>query len=113
MEVFIPRWHPAPLNQLLGHWAAAAKKKKQDRKMVFSCFHGLPKATGKRQVSLHIVLKKGQRACDPDAYQKSTGDALVHAGMLTDDNRQGVEWLPIEFSRDPDNWGTRIILTDV
>jgi hypothetical protein len=58
---------------------------------------GVPKATGRRHVSLHIVLKKGQRAGDLDSYFKSLRAALVHAGMLVDDNRQGVELAPVAF----------------
>ena len=38
---------------------------------------GIPRATGRRRVSLHIVLAPRQRAGDPDAFWKSTLDALV------------------------------------
>ena len=75
------------------------------------CDH-LPTAQGKRRVSLHIILKKGQRAADPDAYAKSVGDALVAAYMLVDDNRQHVEWAPVTFAR-AINWGTQITLEDI
>jgi Holliday junction resolvase RusA-like endonuclease len=110
----IPRWHPAPLNKLMkGHWSNGHHLKKVDRAMVAAYASGVPKAEGRRRVSLHIILDKGQRACDPDSYQKSLNDALVHAGMLVDDNRQHVELAPVTFSRDPAAWGTRIMLEDL
>lgn len=115
--ICIPRWHPTPLNKLMRHWRAAARLKKIDREMVFIYAfrregpHATP-AKGKRRVSLTIILGPKQRAADPDAYQKSLGDALVHAGLLTDDNRQGVEWAPTEFRRGPE-FGTEITLADL
>jgi Holliday junction resolvase RusA-like endonuclease len=109
----IPRWHPAPLNKLLGHWRTAHQFKKNDRSVITAYACRTPKAQGKRRVSLHIILDKGQRASDPDSYFKSLCDALVHAGMLVDDNRQHVELAPVTFSRDPATWGTRISLEDL
>jgi Holliday junction resolvase RusA-like endonuclease len=110
----IPRWHPAPLNKLMkGHWANGHQLKKVDRAMVAAYVSGVPKATGKRRVSLHIILDKGQRACDPDSYQKSLNDALGRAGMLVDDNRQHVELAPVTFLRDPKAWGSVIQLEDL
>ena len=73
----------------------------------------VPKAAGRRRVSLHIILDKGQRGADPDAYQKSSLDALVHAGMLVNDNRHYVEIAPVTFSRDSTGWGTIIRLEDL
>lgn len=98
----IPNWHPTPINKLLNnHWAKAAILKREDCKMIGAYAHKrkIPKALGKRSVGLHITLGKGQRACDPDAYWKTTLDALVRLGYLTDDNRQGVELMPVEFKR--------------
>jgi Holliday junction resolvase RusA-like endonuclease len=109
----IPRWHPASLNKLMkGHWSNGHWLKKVDRAMVAAYATGVPKAEGKRRVSLHIVLDKGQRAPDPDAYQKSCLDALVHAGVLVDDNRQYSEIAPVTFSRNPKGWGTIITLEE-
>lgn len=114
IRVFIPKWHPSPINKLINcHWGAASRRKKFDREVVHWQFVGKPKATGKRRLTLHIILDKGQRACDPDAYHKSLLDALVHAGQLTDDNRQGVELMPVKFSRDPEEWGTLVTLQDM
>jgi hypothetical protein len=110
----IHRWHPAPLNKLMeGHWSNGHRLKKTDRAMVAAYAGGIPKAGGRHRVSLHIILDKGQRAAPPDAYQKSCLDALVHAGMLIDDNRQHCELAPVTFSRDWKNWGTHITLLDL
>jgi Holliday junction resolvase RusA-like endonuclease len=113
-EIYIPRWHPVTVNQLLrGKWTAH-RLKKADREMVWAYAQGHPKATGKRRVVLTIILKPGQRGADPDAFFKSLADALVQAGLLTDDNRQGVELAPVAYERGTaTDWGTRIRLTDL
>lgn len=96
------------------HWAKAARMKKRDREIIGYSFLGKPKATGKRRVSLKIILKPGARGGDPDCWAKSVGDSLVHAGMLTDDNRQGVEWSPVTYERGTHfRWGTVISLEDI
>lgn len=38
---------------------------------------------------------------------------LTSCEMLLDDNRASVEIGDATYSRDPANWGTRIILTDL
>lgn len=113
-RIKIDGWQPTPLNQLLnGHWAVAAKKKRADRDSVaIGCIQaGLPPATGKRRVSLQIVLGPRQRSCDPDAYWKSLLDALVWCKALVDDRRQCVELEPVRFGRGP-VMGCVITLTD-
>jgi hypothetical protein len=97
--ITIPNWHPAKLNALRGHWTIAYRLKKVDREIVAWACRGVPAAKGKRRLTLTIVLEKGQRGGDPDAYHKSCNDALVACDMLTDDNRQGVELMPILFTR--------------
>lgn len=101
-EVTIPHWHPTLLNKLLtSHWAAAARMKQGDMQMIGVYLYQakVPKATGKRRVQIEIVLGKGQRAGDPDAYYKTTLDALKRLGHLKDDNRQWLELVPVKFSR--------------
>ena len=90
-SIHIPDWHPATLNKLMRNRWASAKLKKSDREIIAHYFRNVPKAKGKRFVHFTITLRKGQRAADPDAYYKSLLDSLVHAKMLMDDNRQGVE----------------------
>lgn len=98
--ITIPNWHPTPLNKLIGgHWGSASKRKKADRNIITCYTHHLPKAHGKRRVTLTITLGKGQRGCDPDAYWKSLLDALVHAGQLVDDSPKWVELAPVIFNR--------------
>jgi len=92
--------------------AEAHKLKKFDREIIWACGNRIPKATSKRHVDVTIVLRKGQRALDPDNYLKSLNDSLVNVGLLKDDNRQWLSASPIGFDRMAD-WGTRIRLTDI
>lgn len=98
----IPNWQPTRTNTLMNcHWATRARFKRNDAALVTVASHeaGIPVATGKRRVGLHLTLGPRQRAADPDAYWKSLLDALVHAGLLVDDNRQNVELSPVTFGR--------------
>ncbi len=111
----IPGWHPARLNELMHcHFATRAKRKRIDRDMVagYALLNGTTKAEGKRRVFLHLTLAPKQRAGDPDAYWKSLLDALVHAGLLTDDNRQGCEIESVTFARG-EKRKTATILEDI
>jgi hypothetical protein len=58
---------------------------------------GVPRATGKRRVTIRIILGARRRGADPDAFFKASGDALKAAGMLVDDSRKWVEWAPTEY----------------
>jgi hypothetical protein len=58
-QLVIPGWHPVRLNQLLHvHFHKAARMKKADRELVgwYARQARIPPATGKRRVSLRIVL---------------------------------------------------------
>jgi hypothetical protein len=107
----IEGWHPARLNELLGNWQRRARLKKHDRELVagYALVQRIPSATGKRRVSLLLTLAPGQRGADPDSFWKSTLDALVHAGLLLDDNRQAVELGDVRFTRGPARETTVII----
>lgn len=96
----LPR-HTALVNALLHSVKARIARKRADRELVaeWAANAGIPAATGKRRVRLTIVLAPRQRAGDPDAYQKSLGDALVQCGLLVNDSRQWVEWVPPQFAR--------------
>jgi Holliday junction resolvase RusA-like endonuclease len=101
-KLAIPNWHPTRLNELLGcNWRKRHRLKKADRELigVYARLAGVPKATGKRKVSLHLILGPGQRAGDPDCYLKSLFDALTACRLLIDDNRQHVELGAVRFSR--------------
>lgn len=112
MIITIPNHHPAALNQYIGrHWSIGAKLKKIDKQMVLAYCQHIPKAKTKRRVDFTIILGKGQRARDPDAYQKSLGDALVNAQMLFGDSHKWVEWGNVEYLRGIK--ATIITLTDI
>jgi hypothetical protein len=99
----VPDWHPATVNQLLAGVRQRIRLKKADLEMVGTNAHlaGVPKATGKRRVSLRITLAPCQRGADPDAFWKSTLDSLVHAGLLVDDSREWVQLGTVTFDRGP------------
>ena len=73
----------------------------------------IPKATGKRRVSLHVTLGKGMREFDYDAPWKSLHDALQHAKLMGDDACPYLELGPLTFSQDWQGWGARMTLEDV
>ena len=83
--------------------------------MIAHYFRNEPKAKTKREVHLTVILGKGKRGCDVDAYDKSLLDALVKAGMLVDDNRRWCTKLPTEYTRatGTDKWGSVIRLVDI
>ena len=110
----IDRWIPARLNQLMMGWQTAYRLKKVDRNMVcgYCLANRFPIAQGPREVNLFITLAPKQRAPDPDSLWKSTLDALVHARMLIDDNRQYCRPGTVEFERGKER-GTVIELVDL
>lgn len=111
----ITQWHPARLNQWEGrHWSVKNCLKKADREMVgtYAILVGIPKASGKRRITLTLTLSPRQRGGDPDAYWKSLLDALAACGLLVDDNRQNVELAPVLFQRGKER-ATTIVLEDL
>jgi hypothetical protein len=64
-------------------------------------------------VSLVITLTARQRPADPDAFWKSLLDALVHAGLLADDDAAHVQLGGVIFRRGEPPGGTEIVLEDV
>jgi len=111
--IVISNWHPARLNELLNacKWKRL-RIKKDDKELVAAYGRDVPKATGKRRVSIMLTLAPRQRAGDPDAYWKSLLDALVKAKLLLDDNRQHCELGTVEFERGKKR-ETRITLEDI
>lgn len=77
-EIVLSGHHPVTLNRLLGcHWAIAAKRKKGWMRAIGLFSAHVPKATGKRRVSLKVTLAPRQRAFDPDATTKASSDSLI------------------------------------
>lgn len=117
-SIIIPGWHPARLNSLLGNHHAAGRLKSKDRDIVGrACVvHQLARATGKRRVELWIVMAKGKRSADGDAFWKSALDSLVHAGALKNDSHHWCQVSPVRFLRsesDAGFSGSVIILEDM
>src|SRR5262245_7019908 len=111
----IPNWHPARLNGLMHcHWGTRSRRKRADRQVVsvYAKLCHVPKAKHRRRVDLCLTLGPRQRGGDPDAYLKSLLDGLVACGLLTDDNRQGVELGQVTFTRGS-VLATEITLTDL
>lgn len=115
--IAIENWRPTPLNKLMGHWSKGHKLKKADRQIIAHYCRNIPKATGKRAVDIHVILGKGKRKTDPDSLHKSTLDALVHCGMLVNDNDTYVELGRVtqgKVADTPMKWhGTILVLTDL
>jgi hypothetical protein len=100
-KLVIPAWRPASTNELMKSVRARIKLKKRDRMFILAYARRdrIPPAVLPRQVSLAITLPPGGRACDPDNLWKSLLDALVHAGLLIDDDHQHCELGPVTFTR--------------
>lgn len=100
--LIIDDWRPTSLNQLMHcHWTKKHRLKKRDAELfaVLAAAQQIPRATGKRRVSLRIVLSGRQRIQDEDNIWKSLLDALVRCGLLLDDNAAGVERGPVRWER--------------
>lgn len=114
--VTIPDWLPPRLNQVRGrHWRAEYRAKKQAAEIVgaYAQQASVPRAKGRRRISLTITLGKGHRQPDRDAYDKVLLDALKRAGLILDDSDRGLEGrMEVEFSRGPTN-RTEIFLEDI
>ena len=100
----IPGFTPTRDNQLIYvHWATARRLKRHDANVIAraAVAYGVPKATGRRRVTL-TVQSRFRRLPDDTAYLKSALDGLVHAGLLVDDSREWMDltWPP-EYLKGP------------
>jgi hypothetical protein len=114
-EVTIPDWHPLSLNQMIGfNKFVVTRRKHKDAGLVGAAclLAGVPRATGKRRVTLTITLGPRQKGRDPDAWHKSTCDSLTSCGALVDDSREWVELPPVQYERG-ERRSTRITLEDI
>lgn len=101
--ITIPRWYPATVNRLLRNRWQAARLKRDDRMMVagYAMLAGIPKATGKRRVSIEVRVPNASRAPDPDNLLKSGLDAIVKAGLLIDDRAEWCELGTVSVAKGP------------
>ncbi len=114
-RLFLPSFRFRSLNAQIGrHWGAKAKIKRNEREVVagYAMVYRLPRAEGKRRVSLEIVLTGHQKPTDDDNAFKSCLDALTACGLLVDDSPRWVELGTVEYSRSGEP-GTTIILQDL
>jgi hypothetical protein len=112
-RIELPGFAPVLLNQLLHcHWAVAAKRKKAWTRTIGLFSDNVPRAAGKRRVSLVVTLPPRGRKFDPDAPWKALLDALVRLGLLVDDSPKWVELGSVTFERGPSK-ATTIILEDI
>ncbi len=91
----IANWNPPTLNATLGrHWRKAHKAKVDTANLLAAeaLNQGVPKATGKRRVSLRVSgWARGGRLPDGDSMDKCFLDAAVRSGLLTDDDAKGLD----------------------
>ena len=111
----ITGWNPAGLNAITkDKIRAGIRLKKADKELVAmeAIKQATPRATGRRRVDTLIILEPGQRACDPDAYFKSSLDALKNAGLLKGDSDKWVDFSKPRFVRSVEK-STVFTLTDL
>ena len=111
----ITGWRPHLLNHFANrHWAVRREMKANDAlRLLVECQNQeIPRALGKRRVTLVWILGKGERAPDADGCWKSLLDGLVHAGRLRDDNPQWCELAPVQYRREAEK-GIEITLEDI
>ena len=112
-RVDIPGYVPASTNRLMRlHWAQRNRVLKAEAELVaaYVLGAGVPRATGKRRVSIDISQARG-RLMDPDNCLKGLIDHTVKAGALVDDSGEWCEVGAVRVSRGPRR--TVIVLEDV
>lgn len=84
--IIIPDYLPPSLNKLLGHWAKAARQKKECLAMVAAYGHKTARTTGKRRVRITLGRSGRRKVMDADNAKKALLDALVACKLLVDDS---------------------------
>ncbi len=84
----IPGYLPLSLNRLMRSrkLRMSEPKRAADHFTLAALVFRVPKATGKRRVSLVFTVQKGKPKPDPDNLVKVVLDGLVKAGVLVDDS---------------------------
>lgn len=111
----IDNWHPRRTNEWAGkHWAVRHRMRKaQSQRLWLEAYmQGVPKASGRRRVSLTLHGFARWKFPDADAYDKLLLDSLVEVGLLTDDSCAGLDGrVQVQFVRSPTK-KTVLILED-
>ncbi len=117
-RLWIPRFRPALLNQLMHcHWTKKHRMKKADADLVaaYVLTSDIPEAKVKRRLAVEIILGPRMRVADGDNVQKSLHDALVRCHALRGDSPRWLEAGPVVQRRagKGEEWGTWLTLSDV
>jgi Holliday junction resolvase RusA-like endonuclease len=108
-------WRPWPLNRLLRmHWSRRLRALKGDAAVVAAeaLRQGVPRAAGRRRVSLTVLHRAGRSKPDGDALWKGLLDALVKCGRLMDDGPAHCELGPVGYEVAPRK-GLVVVLEDL
>lgn len=115
-SVLIPKWHPLLDNKMMykNHHVVKRLKQADVRRLFFELLAaGVPRATGKRRLTLTLTYRRGQIHCDPFAPFKSLNDALTKIGAWKDDNREWSSTNPLRYGEPGLRRETLIYLEDV
>jgi hypothetical protein len=109
----IPNYQPITVNRLLSTDPRRRSKLKQgDYELIAYFGQDVPKARGKRRVSLQIELGPRKKGPDPEAIWKVINDGLSKCGLLLDDRKETVELGPVTYIRAAKS-GVTITLEDL
>ncbi len=111
-EIIIPNFLPVSLNVLMRtHWAKRGKARKELTDFLAVYGRDVPKATGKRRVTIKLTRSGRGRLRDADGIPKLILDGLVCCGLLVDDSQK---WCECTASYEHgDKRETRILLEDM
>ena len=113
--VEIPDWTPPPLNKLMRmHWGVAARHKRAVYGLIDVMLwkHRVPRAEGRRRVSVAVTVAGRSGIPDADGILKLLLDGLVRCGALVDDSAKWCELGAVTVDRGPAR-STRITLEDI
>lgn len=114
----LPRWRPPLQNEYRGrHWSVAHRLRctATDILAAHALQQRVPRATGRRRLTLSVRLAPRQKRWDRDASDKLLLDALINAGLLIDDSDRGLDGrMEVDFHRGTaEDWGCVLYLTDL
>lgn len=111
----IPNYLPQPHNVLVRmHWAKRKKEMDECKALVaaYALAQAIPKATGKRRVTVKLVLGRRNKVRDGDSSFKLILDSCTADGLLIDDGPRWCELMPLVQERGRER-ATIIILEDL